>query len=109
MTARAHEFSFVNAGRTFTCCVEPLRASARDAWWWFAVSSESHQRHAPFRATDADTTADVQARIVAYYDDLLARRAAPAPGRWHSRGRPAASTTASAAVPTASAAGQATS
>jgi hypothetical protein len=98
MIARENAFSFIDAGRTFTCQIGPLRASAADAWWWFDVSSEAHQRHAPFRATADDTTADVQARIVAYYDDLLARRAAPAPTRWNSRNRARTTESATPAV-----------
>src|SRR5688572_17632824 len=83
-------FSFVDAGRTFTCRVEMSRPRAGDAWWWFNVSTDRHERHAPFRAEESDTPAAVQRRVVAYYDELLARRAAPSPGRWHQRPRPAA-------------------
>src|SRR5690349_21154755 len=43
-------FTFEDAGRTFNARVEPLRPSGADAWWWFDVSTEQHQRHAPFRA-----------------------------------------------------------
>jgi hypothetical protein len=82
-------FAFDDAGRTFSCRVEGARG-LRDAWWWFDVSTEQHQRHAPFRASPSDTPDAVQARVVAYYDDLLARRAAPPVTRWN-RGTPAAS------------------
>ncbi len=79
----ADAFSFVDAGRTYTCRVETARAGA---WWWFAVSTEAHQRHAPFRAEAGDTEDGVRARIVAYYEERLARRAAPpAGGPWHAR------------------------
>jgi hypothetical protein len=97
MYERGEEFSFIDAGRTFTCRVEVSRPLAGDAWWWFAVSTERHERHAPFRAEASDTPAAVRARVVAYYDDLLARRAAPSQGRWHQRGRPAAGAAAGAA------------
>jgi hypothetical protein len=78
-------FSFEDAGRTFNARVEPLRPSGTDAWWWFDVSTEQHQRHAPFRAEPGDSLETVQARIVKYYDELLARRAEPAPSRWNRR------------------------
>ncbi len=85
-------FSFVHDGRTFTCSVEASRHAARGTWWWFAVSSEPHQRHAPFPATAGDTRDDVQTRVAAFYDALIARRNAPVQNRWHGRGgaRPAA-------------------
>jgi hypothetical protein len=87
MHERAEGFSFVDAGRTFTCRVESSRPDAGDAWWWFDVSTARHERHAPFRAEASDTAVGVQARVVSYYDELLARRAAPAQGRWNSRFR----------------------
>lgn len=79
------KFTFEDAGRTFNCRVEPLRPSGSDAWWWFDVSVEQHQRHAPFRAEAGDTLDEVRARVVKYYDELLARRAEPAPSRWNRR------------------------
>jgi hypothetical protein len=91
------EFAFDDAGRTFTCRVEAARG-LRDAWWWFDVSTERHQRHAPFRASATDTADAVQARMVAYYDDLLARRAAPPVTRWN-RSAPAAPAAAAAVTP----------
>ena len=78
-------FTFEDAGRTFNARVEPLRPSGTDAWWWFDVSTEQHQRHAPFRAEPNDSLDEVRARIVKYYDELLARRAEPAPSRWNRR------------------------
>jgi hypothetical protein len=80
---------FVDAGRTFICSVAQRRASESALWWWFRVSSDAGNRYAPFLAESDDTPASVQARIVAYYDDLLARRAAPSVPRWQ-RARPAA-------------------
>ena len=95
-------FSFEDAGRTFNCRVEPLRPSGTDAWWWFEVSTEQHQRHAPFRAEPEDTPEQVQKRMVRYYDELLARRAEPAPNRWNRRpGAPAAATGDAGATATA--------
>ena len=92
MSQTSQSFAFVDADRTFTCVVEASRHARNDAWWWFVVSTEQHQRHAPFRAEADDTPAGVQARVVAYYDDLLARRAAPAANRWNRRPVPAAAT-----------------
>ncbi len=92
-------FSFVHEGRTFTCCVEGSRNAARGRWWWFAVSTVAHERHAPFPAAAQDTHDSVQRRIVAYYDDLIARRSAPYQSRWQGRqgARPAAPAAAPAA------------
>ncbi|HEY0777446.1 MAG TPA: hypothetical protein VGD56_05710 [Gemmatirosa sp.] len=79
------EFAFTDGDRTFVCRVEASRTVRADAWWWFHVSTERHQRHAPFRAAASDTLDDVATRMVAYYDDLLARRAAPPVTRWQRR------------------------
>jgi hypothetical protein len=92
---------FIDAGRTFSCSVAPRRASESALWWWFRVSSDAQNRYAPFMAESDDTPSSIQARIVAYYDDLLARRAAPAVPRWQ-RARPAAGATpAAGAAPVA--------
>jgi hypothetical protein len=83
---------FIDGGRTFSCSVAPRRASESALWWWFRVSSDMANRYAPFLAESDDTPTSVQARVVAYYDDLLARRAAPAVPRWQ-RARPAVTPT----------------
>ncbi len=85
-------FEFVDRGRTFTCSVEAPRATRTEAWWWFRVSTEPGPRYAPFRRAASDTREGVQSRIVAFYDGLLARRAAPVPNYWR-RGRPGAAGT----------------
>jgi hypothetical protein len=93
------EFSFVDRDRTFTCRAEARSAaSPSERWWWFHVSSEMHNRYAPFRAASGDTKRSVQSRIVAYYDELLARRAAPATS-YYRRGAPASTATAATATP----------
>jgi hypothetical protein len=79
-------FEFVDRGRTFTCSVEAPHATRTEAWWWFRVSTEPGPRYAPFRRAAGDTPEGVQSRIVAYYDDLLARRAVRAANYWK-RGR----------------------
>jgi hypothetical protein len=84
-TMMHQDFVFVDHDRTFRCHVAPVHARSTDAWWWFDVSTEDHQRHAPFRAEDGDTPASVQARVVAYYNNLLERRAAPVQNRWNRR------------------------
>jgi hypothetical protein len=76
--------TFVDGGRTFTCAVEKQHLTS-ERWWWFRVSTDDRQRYAPFRAAKGDTAAGVQERIVAFYDNLLARRAEP---RVYNRGRP---------------------
>ncbi len=100
MTENDGHFDFTDAGRTFTCRVEAARAPRVDAWWWFEVSTERHARHAPFRAAPGDTRDDVQARVVAYYDEMLARRAAPPQPYWQRR----SAATAGAAAPAVAAA-----
>ena len=85
MDERHSEFTFADGDRTFTCRVEASHRAPADRLWWFRVSTESHQRHAPFRAELTDTRRDVQARVVAYYDNLLARRAEQARPRWERR------------------------
>jgi hypothetical protein len=96
-------FAFVDAGRTFDCCVETPRhvssALRTEAWWWFHVSSEAHQRFAPFRAAPDDTPDIVRGRIVAYYDALLASRAAPSATWWQRKFAAPASRATSAADP----------
>ena len=84
-------FEFVDSGRTFTCRVEALGSARGEAWWWFRVSTADRHRYAPFRAAAGDTRASVQAAVVAFYDDLLARRAMPVTNYWRRGGQGAAS------------------
>lgn len=81
-------FEFSDGTRTFSCTVEGAHAAPRGAWWWFRVSTDDRHRYAPFQASSKDTRASVSSRVVAYYDDLMTRRAAPAPSYWR-RGAPA--------------------
>jgi len=80
-------FEFEEGGRTFTCSAEPAHAGRPEGWWWFRVIPDLRdQRYAPFRMAADDTRANVQARIVAYHDALLARRAQPSTsGPWGRR------------------------
>ncbi len=75
-------FEFVDSERTFSCSVEKAPAAGNEAWWWFTVSTDDRQRYAPFRATPRDTQKSVRERIVAYYNELLERRAAPTVPYW---------------------------
>ena len=77
-------FDFAHDGRTFTCRVEAPGPERKEAWWWFHVSAVEADRHryAPFRASATDTRASVESAIVAFYDDLVARRALPAASYW---------------------------
>jgi hypothetical protein len=94
---------FEHEGRTFTAQAAPREVAVRaegpgataappeDVWWWLEVSGDP-QRYAPFRVDDAEDDAAVHARLIAYYVDLLARRAERPVGRFGSPGprRPAA-------------------
>ncbi len=75
-------FDFEYDGRTYTCVVEQPRAARGQAWWWFQVSGDAH-RYAPFHAGARDSRKSVQSRVVAYYTNLLARRAEPPAPRGH--------------------------
>ena len=91
-------FQFDHGGRTYTCSVRSSRLRAADAWWWFEVSGD-RQRYAPFRAAAGDTSPSVRERVVAYYEDFLARRAAPTLRGGHfGRRAPAATTPATPAT-----------
>ena len=89
-------FEFEEGGRVFVCSSEASRSAPDERWWWFRVTPDTRgQRYAPFRAAEDDTRANVQARIVAFHDALLVRRAQPAAsGHWARR--PAAPAAASA-------------
>jgi hypothetical protein len=76
------KFEFVDAGRTFACCVEAPLQSRPELWWWFSVSTDDRHRYAPFEAAASDTQAGVRKRIIAYYESLLAARARPAANPW---------------------------
>lgn len=69
-------FDFVDAGRTFACRIEAARNPRVAAWWWFSVSND-RQRYAPFHSDASDSEDSVRSRIVAFYENRLARLAAP--------------------------------
>jgi len=69
-------FEFEEDGRLYRCCVEGEPSARVGAWWWFDVSGDA-QRYAPFHPEPGDTKNSVRARIVSYYNALLARRAMP--------------------------------
>src|SRR5829696_1850344 len=77
---------FVAGTRTYTCRIERVGAAA--PWWWVDVSGDN-ARYAPFRAEADDTEDSVRERVVAYYEGLLERRAAPS-ARWGARPGPEA-------------------
>lgn len=89
-------FTFVDGGRTFTCSVE-VRPPRPEAWWWFGVSTEAHNRYAPFLAQPDDTQESIRQRIVAYYEDMLFKRSQPSV-RQFGRGRPSGAVKAAAAA-----------
>jgi hypothetical protein len=59
-------------------------------WWWFHLDAAESTRYAPFEASASDTRKSVQARIVAYYAELLAIAARPVHQRpaWRKPERP---------------------
>jgi len=71
------EFEFVDAGRKFFCSVEAPGQRGMPPWWWFRLDNGTSTRYAPFEASASDTKQSVQARIVAYYAELLAIEARP--------------------------------
>lgn len=97
------EFEFEEGGRTYTCCIEGPAVGGADAWWWFSVSSAiDRQRYAPFRVEPGDTPTKVRPRIVAWYEAMLIKRAAPSVPHWRrERPQPAASPPPAAPPPTA--------
>ena len=100
--ALTDEFEFEDDGRTFTCERSPLSVSRPEHWWWFSVSSDTRrQRYALFRVAPDDTRENVRARVIAHYDELVARRSAPAThNHWGRRpGAPANNGTADASAP----------
>ncbi len=79
-------FQFQVGWRTYRCQVERQGGPKSEAWWWFAVTGDTH-RYAPFRAASGDTEAGVRERVLAYHTHRLARRAEPPPVR-NQPGRP---------------------
>ena len=75
-------FEFQEGGRTYRCAVEESPVARGQGWWWFSVSNDN-SRYAPFPATAGDTRKSVKERVVGYYENHLARRAAPPPQRAH--------------------------
>ena len=81
MDSMAEAFDFVDGGRTYACRVEAARGGRADAWWWVEVSGDQ-ARYAPFRAAIHDTPDSVRSRVLAFYEDRIARRGLP----WQDRG-----------------------
>ncbi len=94
-----NRIEFTDGDRTFTCCAETSPATPGTLWWWVGVTGES-ARYAAFRAEAGDTALTLRARILAYYEQLLADRARPATFRSHwSQRRAAAPAAAPANAP----------
>ena len=71
------DFEFVDEGRKFFCSVETPRHAGAPPWWWFRLDHEGSTRYAPFEALPTDTRKSVQARVIAYYTEILAIKARP--------------------------------
>jgi hypothetical protein len=99
------EFEFIDSGRKFFCSVEKPSQAGMAPWWWFRLDTGESTRYAPFEASPNDTQESVQARIIAYYAELLAIQARPVHQRpvWQRPERPATpgqpATAAAAATP----------
>ncbi len=96
------EFEFVDEGRKFFCSVETPRHAGMAPWWWFHLESNRSTRYAPFEASAKDTKQSVQARIVAYYAELLVIKERPVHPRKATWGRPASVPPVEQALPVAS-------
>ena len=70
-------FEFEDQGHTFFCATEAPRHAGMQTWWWFTLDNDKTTRYAPFEQSSGDTQQSVQARILAFYADLLAIRARP--------------------------------
>jgi len=84
---------FEDNGRKLTCRSASSPATPGTTWWWVTITGES-QRYAAFRTGAGDTPENLQPRVVAYYEQLLADRARPREIRPHWSNRSAAPKTA---------------
>jgi hypothetical protein len=84
------DFEFTDSGRKFFCSVEKPSQAGMPPWWWFRLDTGESTRYAPFEASPNDTQQSVQARIIAYYAELLAIQARPVHQRpvWQRPARP---------------------
>jgi hypothetical protein len=71
-----NQLTFEDAGRTYTCEAASSRATPETVWWWVSVSGDG-QRYAAFHKAKGDTASSVKAKIIAYYEKVLADRARP--------------------------------
>lgn len=80
-------FEFEDQGHRFYCATEAPRHAGMQTWWWFSLDGNTTTRYAPFEEGSDDTQQSVQARIIAYYAEMLAiqarpRRDRPLWGKW---------------------------
>jgi hypothetical protein len=101
---KVKEFEFVDSGRKFFCSVEKPSQAGMAPWWWFRLDTGESTRYAPFEASPNDTRESVQARIIAYYAQLLAIQARPVHQRpvWQRPERPATQVEAAGVTPSIS-------
>jgi hypothetical protein len=71
-----NQLTFEDEGRKFVCETASSRATPDIIWWWVTVSGDG-QRYAAFHKSKGDTALSVKARIIAYYEKVLADRARP--------------------------------
>jgi len=71
-----NQFTFEDAGRTFTCEAAASMATPDTVWWWVKVSGDG-QKYAAFHKAKGDNLANLKPRVIAYYEKVLADRARP--------------------------------
>ena len=91
-------FEFTQSDRVFKCERGPSPATPGIQWWWVKVSNDNN-RYAAFHSKPGDSRSNLEPRIVAYYDQLLADRARPPAPRVGWGRKPAAAATPGAAPP----------
>ena len=75
-------FEFEHGGRQYRAHTGHAARTPTLLWWWFAVAGDG-QKYAVCPVSPADSETSIQSRIVAYYENLIERRSAASPHRWH--------------------------
>jgi hypothetical protein len=97
-------FEFEEGARKYTCTLQERKGANAASWWWFAVSGDM-QSYAPFQAATTDTQANVQERVLAYYNNRLFQLTQPSQrnSHWGQRRGPVAAVASAVTDPVADA------